>query len=596
MSPTERRATRLVAPLLVAATVVTFAPTLENGFVAWDDGRNLTANPHWRGLGLAHLAWIATASHGGHYMPLTWLTYALDYRLWGLNPVGYHLTSLVLHAVAVVLCYAVARGLIRRAVTVPLACERAGAAVAALVFGLHPLRVESVAWATERRDVLSGALFLAVVWLYLGAVQSAGTRRRRYLLASVTVHAAAVLSKSMAASAPAVLLLLDVYPLRRVAPDPRRWSGREWGVLLREKAPYVVVSVVALVLAFRAQMLDRGLRLVTPWADRLANVAFSLWFYPVKTLAPVGLSPLYEAPERIDPFEARFVLAGGGVLLVTLVAGLLARRYPAVPATWLYFGITIAPVSGILPLGEVLAADRYSYIPCLGFAVLAGGAVAAALPRLSRAGLAATVSLVAVSVIGLAVLAGQQTRVWRDTLSLWAHAVEATPECALCHANLGHSLLERGAPEAALPHFLDAVILRPHRSGTYRGLGRALEALGNPDEAIAWYRFGLAQIPTALSLGIDLATALVAQGRLTEATAALASPARFYPAGELVTYFESAVAARPTAPVPRLGLVRARLAAGDRERAREAYEGLRQLHPGLGALVAPTITGEAKGS
>jgi tetratricopeptide (TPR) repeat protein len=581
-----------LAPVALAlVTAVAFAPALRNGFVDWDDSRNLISNPHWRGLAPARLAWIATASHGGHYMPVTWLTYAVDYTLWGLEPAGYHLTSILFHAAAVVLCYAVARRLLRRALAPPRGAERAGAAAAALLFGLHPLRVESVAWVTERRDVVAGVFFLAAVLFHLRGVERGSGRGGGARVASIAAHAAALLSKSITLTTPAVLLLLDVYPLRRIPADPRRWLAREHRPVLLEKLPYLALSLGVAVLAVRAQILDRGIRLASPWSERLATIAYGAWFYPLKTVLPVGLSPLYEAPARLDLREGWIALHAAGALVATAAAWLVRARWPGVPAAWAYYLITLAPVSGVLSLGELLAADRYSYLPCLGFAVLAGGAVArmaAPVPGHRRAAAAGLVAVTAVVAL-LGVQTWRLTLAWRDTLSLWTRAVAATPWCAICHVNLGHELLDRGAAEAALRHFERAAALRPDRPGTFRGVGLALSAAGRRAEAIAWYRAGLARVPSALALRLSLAGALAAEGRPAAALETLDAAWHLHEPAALGRYFEQAVASRPADPTARAGLGLAWLALGEPERAREAHRTLERLDPALAGLLAARL-------
>src|SRR6267142_652868 len=200
-------------PLAIALVIVAvFAVGLHNEFVQWDDYSNLVDNPHFRGLGWTQLTWMFTTTLMGHYIPLTWLTFGLDYVIWGMQPAGYHLTSLVLHAVNAVLFYWVAKRILMAAV--PTASEtawRAGAAVAALFFAIHPLRAESVAWATERRDVLSGALLLGCILLYLRAIATEAPRRRRLLALSVVSFALAMLAKSIVMTLPLLLVVIDWY-------------------------------------------------------------------------------------------------------------------------------------------------------------------------------------------------------------------------------------------------------------------------------------------------------------------------------------------------------------------------------------------------
>jgi hypothetical protein len=234
MIPARRRWPQWLPPLLVIlATFVVFLPALSNEFVDWDDEQMFLENPYYRGFSLAHLRWMWTATHMGHYIPLTWMTLGLDYLLWGMDPTGYHLTNVLLHTANALLVYFIAL----RLLTLTLSTSRIepwglriGAGFAALLFGVHPLRVESVAWATERRDVLCGVFYLLAVHLYLRYWERRLARdryERRWYAGSVACHAAALLSKSMAVTLPVLLLLLDVYPLRRLGPRAGGWFGRE---------------------------------------------------------------------------------------------------------------------------------------------------------------------------------------------------------------------------------------------------------------------------------------------------------------------------------------------------------------------------------
>lgn len=212
-----------VAPAVVALlTIAAFVPAFSAGFVAWDDDRNFLNNPHWRGLGAEQLAWMWTTFHMGHYIPLSWMTLGLDYLAWGMNPTGYHATNVVLHAVNAVLIYFVARRLLQ--LVAPALRSAHGASpltyasvFAALVFAVHPLRVESVAWITERRDVLSGCFFTLAVACYLRARHAIATRR--WYWAAVGVFACGLLAKASVMTVPAVLFILNCYPLKRL-PGP----------------------------------------------------------------------------------------------------------------------------------------------------------------------------------------------------------------------------------------------------------------------------------------------------------------------------------------------------------------------------------------
>jgi tetratricopeptide (TPR) repeat protein len=273
-----------------------------------------------------------------------------------------------------------------------------------------------------------------------------------------------------------------------------------------------------------------------------------------------------------------------------ITAGVVAlrRRWLGGLVGWVWYVLFLVPVSLMAHAGPQLVADRYAYLPTLGLLVPLGAALAAAHLRW-RGGAGRRVLRLAVLalVLTLAVLTWAQQAVWRDTRSLWTHAVKVSPDCAVCHTNVGLMLLEAGQPAAALGHFTQALELRPDRVGSYRSLGLALEALGRRDEAIEAYRRGLELTPGALAIRLSLASALLAAGRLDEVIQTVDGAWRFYEAAALVPYFVDATRHRPEAPVPRLGLVHAWRALGETDRAQAELEVLRRLHPDLAALAAP---------
>src|SRR6059058_16671 len=298
----QRRGFWLVPVLIALFTLAAFLPALQNQFVNWDDKDNFLDNPHYRGLGWTHLRWMWT-THLGHYIPLTWMTLGLDYLLWGMNPVGYHLTSLLLHAAnAVVFFFVVCRIL---TLALPAPSERGHALTAgfaALVFAIHPLRVESVAWVTERRDVLSGLFYLLTILVYLRASER-GARGQGWYWLSVAAFVCALLSKSMVVNLPVVLLILGVYPLRRLGGAIGWWSEPARRVYV-EKIPFVLLAAAAAAIALMAQLSHNTMVSVVQLSGlgRLAVSAYGLSVYLGKTVAPVFLSPLYELPPTVNPW------------------------------------------------------------------------------------------------------------------------------------------------------------------------------------------------------------------------------------------------------------------------------------------------------
>ncbi|MGH7276665.1 MAG: tetratricopeptide repeat protein [Candidatus Rokuibacteriota bacterium] len=489
--------------LVAAVTFVVFLPALGNGFVSWDDDTNFLGNPRYRGLGPAQLAWMFTDLRA-HYMPLTWLTLGLDYVLWGMNPVGYHLTSVLLHAANAALFFLVARRLLGAALpAAPGSTLRFGSLVAALLFAVHPLRVESVAWVTERRDVLCGLFYLLALLAYLRYRESGG---RRAYLASLALFAAALLSKSMAVTLPAVLLLLDVYPLRR----------RAW----REKIPFFALSAAAGTLALVAQR-SAGAMSSTAYLGPLERVAiafYSLAFYLWKTLIPVRLSPLYELPARVEPVAWPYVASAIVVLALSAVAIAARRRWPAFAVAWASYVVTVLPVSGLVQVGPQIAADRYTYLACLSFAVFAGGALARV--RLALRNRRATGVLLfagaGVLAVALVVLTLNQTRIWRDSETLWSQALAVGPS-AIAHAKLGVVRDEQGKPEEAIAHYRAALRIHPDMPDTYNNWGIALARQGRWQEAIEQYENALKLAPGSAETHANLAVALERVGRVAEA-------------------------------------------------------------------------------
>src|SRR5213080_2038420 len=511
-----QRWVRWLAPLLVALfTLAAFLPALQNQFVNWDDKDNFLDNPHYRGLGWTHLRWMWT-THLGHYIPLTWMTLGLDYLLWGLNPVGYHLTSLLLHVTNAVVFFFVVRWLLTRALPSP--SERGyalavSAGVAALVFAIHPLRVESVAWVTERRDVLSGLFYLVAILLYLRACER-GARGRGWYWLSVAVFGCALLSKSMVVNLPVVLLILDVYPLRRLGGFVGWWSEPARRIYV-EKIPFVLLAAAASAVAVMAQLSKSAMIPVAHLSalGRLAVSAYGLSFYLWKMVVPVNLSPLYMRPPTVDPEAPPFILSYGLVLAITAIVLALRRRMPGLPAAWAAYVVVLLPVLGIFQSGPQIAADRYTYLAGLGWAILAGAGLLAcrhATRFLIRG------SVVGV-LVGLGVVTWNQVHVWHDAEKLWTHALAIDPKSSAAHSNLGSALIAQGKPAEASEHFREALRINPNDADAHTNLGMALARQGKLVAAIEHYQQVLQIKPDSADAHNNWGAALAQQGKLVEA-------------------------------------------------------------------------------
>src|SRR5437870_4247518 len=485
----------LVPALIAVVTFATFLPALHNQFVNWDDDKNFLENPHYRGLGWTQLSWMWT-THLGHYIPLTWMTFGLDYLLWGMNPLGYHLTNLLLHAANAVVFFFITRRLLTRALPSP--SERGhtlavSAAFAALVFAIHPLRVESVAWATERRDVLSGLFYLFAILLYLRACER-GERGRGWYWAAVGLFAGALLSKSMAVNLPIVLLILDVYPLRRLGGATGWWSEPARRVYV-EKIPFVLLATAAAAIAVMAQLSVHAAASLAQLSvpGRVAVSAYGLSFYLWKMVVPLNLSPLYPLSPIVNPWAMPFVLSYTMVLAITAIALALRRRVPGLPAAWSAYVVVLLPVLGIFQSGPQIAADRYTYLASLGWAILAGACLLFCwrISRTSTTRIPTTLPIAGVAicvVAGLGVLTWNQVQIWHDSERLWTYTVAIHPNSSLAQFSLGIVLSAQGKPTEAIEHFQKGLQLRPDEPSAHTNLGGAPIQQGKLADAIAHFR------------------------------------------------------------------------------------------------------------
>ncbi|HNW44632.1 MAG TPA: tetratricopeptide repeat protein [Elusimicrobiales bacterium] len=510
-----------LAPLAAALlTCAVFLPSLGSGFVNWDDVEILVENLQYRGLGPAQLRWMFTTHLGGPYQPLSWLTYGFDYLLWGMNPFGYHLTNILLHALnAAVFCFlclelftlAAGRAVLERTGLYLPAC------FAALFFSLHPLRVESVAWVTERRDVLSGLFYLLAVLFYIqprAAAAGAASFWRRHLL-PLTAFLLALLSKGMAVSLPAVLIILDVYPLRRLPAAPGQWFSRATRPVWLEKLPYLALAVIFGAVGYFGQLETGTIRTGQGFAARAADIFFSLAFYPWKTLLPFNLVPFFKLPGGLTGWPT--LLAGIAVLGTTAALIILRRRWPAALAAWLCYLAALSPVSGLVKMGAQAAADRYSYLPCLGFAALAGAALwrlrSADNKKLQLAGTLAAVLVVA----GLGALTVEQQKIWRSSEALWRHTLAINPEVEAAHNNLGLLLAAQGKAEEAAAHYQAALRLNPASATARTNIGVLLAGRGRYAEAAIYYLDAVSLDPGCYKARTNLCGVLPLLGRAAEA-------------------------------------------------------------------------------
>lgn len=532
------RADRWTPAIVVAAAALTaFAPALLGGFVSWDDGVFVADNPWIRGLRLENLRWMLTATRGGLWQPLTWLSYAVDHAVWGLEPAGFHLTNLILHAASSVVFYAIALRLFEG--------RRAPAVCAALFFALHPLRVESVAWVAERKGLLSGFFFLLAALMHL----------RGRVWAASAVFALALSAKATALTLPAVLLILEIYPLRRLPAHPSRWLELRYRAVWRSLAPLILLAAISLTVAVLAgkgwAAPETSPRHGASWL--IDRVLYGYLFYPWKTLWPSGLAPYYPPLAWFGSGTWRSFALFAAAFAATVGLALSARRRPVVAAAVSIYAVMLLPVAGLVQQGLLFSAgDRYSYLPCVGFAVLFG-AIA------GRGRWAEALAVLWLGALGAA--SWRQCAIWSDSSTLWSAALERAPG-PVARANMGAYLVKAGQVEEGRRALERALVEDPGLSLIYVNLGVAARLQGREDEARAYWRRGLSAAPSP------------------ELAALLGASLSAEPSG--VMLLREAVAGDPSRAAWRADLGAALALGGRGAEAEAQYAAALALDPGLG--------------
>jgi Flp pilus assembly protein TadD len=518
----RRRPARLRAAALAAAlalfTAAAFLPVLRNGFIGVDDPDYVTGNPRvLAGPTPEGIAWAFTSVHSFNWHPLTWVSHMVDARVFGLAPAGHHATSLLLHAANAALLFWL--------LLASTGAAWRSLAVAAL-FAVHPLRVESVAWVAERKDVLSACLGLAALLAWVAWVRR--PRPGRYA-AALALFALGLLAKPMLVTLPFVLLLLDYWPLAR-------WrSGAPAGATARrlavEKLPWFALAAASSVVTYRAQAATGAVRSLGdyPLWVRAANAPLAAAGYLRRELWPAGLAMPYPHPGL--GVDVRLALVAAVALAVATAAALaLRRRRPAAAVGWLWFLGTLFPVLGLVQVAGQGLADRYTYLPLIGPVVGAVWLAADALRRAPRARVAAGIGC-ALLCVALAALSWRQSGLWRDDLTLFRHAVAADPGNWMARTNLGAALVRAGRAGEALAQLETAVRDNPDYPDARYNLGVVLLRAGRPAPAATQFAEVLRRLPYDPDAHNNLGIALVESGRPAEAIAHYELALRVKPQG-----------------------------------------------------------------
>jgi protein O-mannosyl-transferase len=501
---------------LVALTWAVFGQTLGHEFINYDDPAYVYENPHVReGLTIQGIVWAFTHSHGQNWHPLTSISHILDCQFYGLDAGGHHFTNVLLHTIAVILLFAVLRemtGALWRSLFV------------AAVFAVHPLRVESVAWVAERKDVLSGVFFMLILWAHVRYARKPAPSR--YVTMSI-FFALGLMSKPMLVTVPLVLLLIDYWPLGRFAqPSPVNaklwfsgWLNRQptaWRLLL-EKLPLFGLSAASCAVTLLVQSQLIGSTEALPLPLRINNAVVTYVIYIRDVFWPVRLAPFYPHPENQLPVW-EVAVAVVALFGITIAVFILRKTRPYLLTGWLWYLGMLVPVIGIIQVGWQARADRYTYLPQIGLSLaLTWGVVdlSAGWAQGKRM-LAGAATLV---IAAIAWCAWTQTSYWRNNETLWTHTLAVTERNDVALNNLGIVFLARGLIDQALSRFQDAVTVRPDNAPAQGNLGKAFLQKGNLDEAMRHYQRLLQIEPDNLEAHNILGTAYFQEGKVEQAIA-----------------------------------------------------------------------------
>ena len=525
----ERIVTGIVSVLLVGIVWIVFGQTLRHEFVNYDDDDYVCDNPRIKnGLTLQGIGWAFTHVHAGNWHPLTTISHMLDCQLYGLQPWGHHLTNVLLHAAAAIFLFLALR---------QLTCAGWPSAFVAAVFAIHPLRVESVAWVAERKDVLSGMFFMLTLWAYACYVRSNRPTSGRYL-AVVILYALGIMCKPTLVTLPFVLLLLDYWPLRRFAlqspwTKPARSTsnhdergenpsqgeqlpGRSIQYLLVEKIPFFVLSAASCTATLLAQgMTAIPLRELT-FGDRVGNALISYVTYLGQMIWPANLSVFYPYP--VDGLNTTQALAALIILLIISAAFFRWRnRYAFLWIGWLWFLAMLVPMIGIVQVGVQARADRYTYLAQIGLYLLVTWSALELFGKWRR-GREALIVIAVLIGSGLTADSYFETRSWRDGEALWNHALAHTSGNDLAHSNLADALMRKGRLDEAIVQFHKAIEIFPDYS-VHNTLGDALMKNGQLDEAIVQFQKAIELYPGFPVAHANLGNAFLSKGNLADAIA-----------------------------------------------------------------------------
>ena len=518
--PTELLYTRrglLICLFLAVITLAVYWQVTNHSFLIYDDSTYVTENRHVQDeLTLESVIWALTTTHGGNWHPLTWLSHMFDIRLYGLNAAGHHLTSLFFHIANTLLLFIVFNKMTR---------DFWQSGFVAALFALHPLHVESVAWVSERKDVLSTFFWVLTMLSYIWYVESPKINRYLFVMLFFILG---LMAKAMLVTLPFVLLLLDFWPLKRFQWCTDRLCKGEKGTalavrnslqLIREKVPLLVPVVLSSIITFKAQLSSGAVSSLEVFSlkVRVANAFVSYASYVVKAIWPVNLAVFYPHPGNLLPW---WQTAGSMVLVAAACFGAIGmlKKYPYVFVGWFWYLGTLVPVIGLVQIGSQAMADRYTYVPLIGLFILIAWGTPVLWQRWHQAKIWLAVLATALISI-LTATTWQQVSYWQNSFTLFTHDVKVTGHNSLAHYILGLFLDQQGKVDEAMFHYSRSVYLNPISSdyNIFFKMGYILYQQGKLDEAMVHFKESLQRNPNRAETYNNMGIILACQGDVTGA-------------------------------------------------------------------------------
>jgi Tfp pilus assembly protein PilF len=515
----------IVSFLISLITILVYIPALHNDFVNWDDHDYIYKNSNIQSIDPDSIKWMFTAFHSSNWHPLTWFSHAIDYAVWALNPMGHHLTSVLLHGLNTFLVVILVMQLMkyvennRQQTSISEKnikfhnVSLTAAAVTGLLFGLHPIHVESVAWISERKDVLYSFFWLLCILSYLKYTSSLHRHKTLFYIICLLLFVSSLMSKPMAVTLPLVLIIIDFYPLQRI--DFKSVFTAQRNVLI-EKLPFLLLSTISSIITVAAQHSTDAIKSLGlfPLGERVLTAIRAPFFYIYKMLWPKHLLPLYPSPPNTSLFSIEHITSFALIIATTAFCIYSSKKKKIWIAVWVYYLISLLPVLGIVQVGVQVAADRYTYLASLGPFLIVGLGITKMIERagsvkykipIKKPPLFLFTTIILVMLLLLANLTVKQIRIWKDSVTLWTFQIKSSPDSLYsAYYYLANAYQSQGLNDKALKYYMLAIKIGPPFYKAHSNLAVIYESKGSYDKAIEHARTAIKLNPSDPKLYYNL--------------------------------------------------------------------------------------------